>query len=461
MPAPSRPATAPSPLVPLAYLVCAAAALLVASLGIVWLATELAGHYYHPRLLALTHTVTLGWITLAIMGASYQLVPIVLARPIWSERLARWQLAVLTIAVTGMITHFYLGSWPGLATAAGLLAVGIALHLLNVGMSLRGFTRWTFTARLVVLGYAGLALTTVFGLALAANRVWPFLPGEFFPILHAHVQLALLGWISPMIVAITARVYPMFFLAPAPRPTHAFLQRWGLTVGVPAVVLGLLGVPGLLVAGALALAVAAGAHTVWVCEMVRGRKRPGLDWGLRFVLTATAFLPPAAVLGVAMAADRVAGPRVALAYAVIVLGGWISLTIIGMMLKIVPFLVWYRAYGPRAGREAVPTLPQLSWPRAEGLAYALLTGGVAGLAATVLVGDAAWIRAAGAVLALGALAFAAALARVLAHLARSSAGARTWASHSPGSRSTREEPPYSSSPRSGREEISRTLPRNA
>jgi hypothetical protein len=411
-----RPAGGLSPLVPLAYLICAAVAFLVAALGVAWLGPELAGHYYHPRLLALTHTVTLGWITLAIMGASYQLIPIVLEQPIWSERLARWQLAILAVAVTGMVAHFYLGTWPGLVAAAGLLAVGIALHLGNVGMSLRAFTGWTFTARLVVLAYGGLALTTLFGLALAGNRVWPFLPGAIFPTLHAHVQLALLGWVAPMILAVTARVYPMFFLAPAPRRWHSFLQLWGLGAGVPAVVLGLLGVPGLLVAGALAVAAGAGAHAAWMCDMAWRRKRPGLDWGLCSVLTATVFLAPAAVLGVAMAADRLAGPRVAIAYAVVTLGGWISLTIVGMMLKIVPFLVWYRVYSPRAGREPVPTLAQLSWPRAEGLAYLLLTGGVVLLAATVLVGEAAWIRAAGTVLALGALAFATALARILGHL---------------------------------------------
>jgi hypothetical protein len=415
-PARPRPGSGLSPLVPLAYLVCAAVAFLAASLSVSWLAPELAGHYYHPRLLALTHTVTLGWVTLAIMGAGYQLIPIVLEREIWSEPLARWQLAILAVAVTGMVAHFQRGTWPGLAAAAGLLAIGIALHLLNVGMSLRGFTRWTFTARLVALAYGGLALTTVFGLALAANRVWPFLPGELFPTLHAHVHLALLGWVAPMIFAVAARVYPMFFLAPTPQRWHSFLQLWGLTTGVPLVVLGLLGVPGLLVAGTLAVAAAAGAHVAWVCEMAWGRKRPGLDWGLRFILTATAFLAPAAVLGVALATDRLAGPRVALAYAVVMLGGWISLTIVGMMLKIVPFLVWYRAFSPRAGREPVPTLAQLSWPRAEGLAYVLLTGGVVLLAATVLVGEAAGIRAAGVLLALGSLAFAAALARVLGYL---------------------------------------------
>ncbi len=438
-PARPRPASGPSPLVPLGYLVCAAAAFLLASLGIAWLGPELAGHYYHPRLLALTHTVTLGWVTLAIMGASYQLIPIVLERPIWSERLARWQLAILAVAVTGMVVHFYLGTWPGLAAAAGLLAVGIALHLGNVGMSLRGFTRWTFTARLVVLAYCGLALTTLFGLALAGNRVWPFLPGELFPTLHAHVQLALLGWVAPMILAVAARVYPMFFLAPAPRRWHSFVQLWGLATGVPAVVLGLLGVPGLLVTGALAVAAAAGAHAAWVCEMAWGRKRPGLDWGLRFVLTATAFLAPAAVLGVAMATDHLAGPRVALAYAVVTLGGWISLTIVGMMLKIVPFLVWYRVYSPRAGREPVPTLAQISRPRAEGFAYLLLTGGIVLLATTVLVGEGAWIRVAGAVLALGSLAFAAALARVLGHL---HAGTQTSPPHSPDLQSSRERPPH-------------------
>ena len=331
-PARPRPGTGLSPLVPLAYLICAAVAFLAAFQSVLWLAPELAGHYYHPQLLALTHTVTLGWVTLAIMGASYQLIPIVLEREIWSERLARRQLAILVVAVTGMVAHFQLSTWPGLAAAAGLLAIGIALHLLNVGMSLRGFTRWTFTARVIVLAYGGLALTTVFGVALAANRVWPFLAGELFPTLHAHFHLALLGWVAPMIFAVAARVYPMFFLAPTPGRWHSFLQLWGLTTGVPLVVLGLLGVHGLLVAGTLAVAAAAGAHVAWVCEMAWGRKRPGLDWGLRFVLAATAFLAPAVVFGVALATDRLAGPRVALAYAVVVLGGWISLTIVGMML---------------------------------------------------------------------------------------------------------------------------------
>jgi hypothetical protein len=220
-----------------------------------------------------------------------------------------------------------------------------------------------------------------------------------------------------MILGVTARVYPMFFLGPAPRPAIAAVQLWGLAFGLPAVVTGLLGVRGLLPLGAVAVAAAAAGHASWVIETARAGKRPGLDWALRFALTATAFLVPAIPLGLALAADRLSGPRPALAYAVVVLGGWVSLTIAGMMLKVVPFLVWYRAYAPRAGRTRVPALAALGWPRVEGTAYALLTSGFALLAIAVLAGDAAWIRAAGVVVALGALAFATALARILGHLA--------------------------------------------
>jgi hypothetical protein len=409
----SRPRRGPSPLLPLRYLTVAAVAFPTAAVGVVWLAPEMTGHYYHPHLVALTHVVTLGWITLTIMGATYQLVPIVLERTIWSERLARWQLAVLIVGIVGMVAHFYIGAWPGLALAAGFLAAGVVMHLLNVTLTLRGFTDWSVTARLIVLGYAGLAATTAFGIVLAVNHVWSFLPGEFFPTLHAHAHLALLGWIAPMILGVAARVYPMFLLAPEPRGWPGELQFLGLATGVPAIVVGLVGVPDLVGPGALAVALAGAAHLWWVLTMVRRRKRPVLDWGLRFMLTGAGFLLPVAVLGLALALGGLSGPQAAGAYAILALGGWISLTIAGMMLKIVPFLVWYRVYGPLAGREPVPTLAQLCWAPAEAAAYGLLTGGVVLLAGSVAAGNAAWIRLAGTVLLLGAVAFTTTLARVL------------------------------------------------
>jgi Cytochrome C and Quinol oxidase polypeptide I len=412
----AAPGRVASPRLPLAYLIAAAAAFVLAALAVPWLAPELAGHYYQPRLLALTHTVTLGWITLTIMGASYQIVPIVLGRPIWSERLARWQLALTAAGIAGMVAHFFIGQWSGLLWAAGLVTLGVSAHLVNTALTVRGLTQWTFTARLVVLAHAGLGLTTLYGTLLGLDKVARVLPGSLFPNLHAHVHLALLGWVLPMVIGVAARVYPMFLLAREPAGWSGWVQFWGLGLGVPATVAGILASRALLAAGALAVTAAVIAHLAWVVEMVRGRRRPSLDWGLRFVLAGTLALVPATGLGLALAFDALAGPRVALSYATLALGAWASLTIVGMMLKIVPFLVWYRAYGPRAGREPVPTLPDLGWPAGERLAWVLLTTGFAALAAALWLGDATWIRAAGAVVAAGAAAFAVTLMRVLHHL---------------------------------------------
>ncbi|HYS92483.1 MAG TPA: hypothetical protein VEL48_03560, partial [Candidatus Acidoferrales bacterium] len=98
-------------------------------------------------------------------------------------------------------------------------------------------------------------------------------------------------------------------------------------------------------------------------------------------------------------------------------GGWVSLSIVGMMLKIVPFLVWYRVYSPQVGRRPVPVMAGLGWPGAEGMAWALLTVGFLSLAGAAATGNASWMGASGATLALGSLSFAAALGRVLSHLA--------------------------------------------
>jgi hypothetical protein len=285
--------------------------------------------------------------------------------------------------------------------------------------------RWTFTARCLVLALGGLALTVAFGVTLAATHGRSLFPGGPLGTVHAHFHLALLGWIAPMILGVSARVYPMFLVATDPGRAGAWIQIGGLGLGIPAVVGGLLlNRSALFVPGGLAVAGALAVHVVWVARLVQQRRRPRLDWGLRLALTGTACVVPATALGLALALGVDMGPRAALAYVVLGLGGWVSLTIAGMMLKIVPFLVWYRVYAPQAGRQPVPTLAQLSWPTAERLAYVGLTGGVLALAGAVAAAVPTVIEAAGLVVAVGALAFAAALSRTLVHLLRGAAARR-------------------------------------
>jgi Na+/H+ antiporter NhaC len=67
----------------------------------------------------------------------------------------------------------------------------------------------------------------------------------------------------------------------------------------------------------------------------------------------------------------------------------------------------------------VPALAALGWRQAEAVACVFLGAGMAGLAAAVGAGDVLSIRAAGAVVSVGALALGAALGRILWHLVSS------------------------------------------
>jgi hypothetical protein len=399
------------PGLPLTFLATAAAAFAAAAVAAPWATSALAGHYYHPALFALTHTLTLGWITLSIVGASCQIVPAVLGRPLWSARLEWVAYAALLVGAAGIVAHFALAEFVGLVYSAALVGLGVLVHAGNVTAALARLRQWTFVTRCVALAVGGLVITVVAGSLLAFNHARPFLPAVF-PAVHAHVHIALLGWVLPMVLGVAAHAYPTFLHAPEPRGRLADVQLGGLLLGVPGIALALLAWPAMLPPAATMVTVTVGAHLVWVGRTLRARRR-GLDWPVRFVLTGTVALALSTALGLGFAFDLLAGPRAALAYGVLALGGWATFTIAGMMLKIVPYLVWSAVYASRVGLQPVPSIEALSWPAVERLAWALLTPGVAGLVLAVAAASEVWIFRATLLAAAGALAFAAAVAHAL------------------------------------------------
>jgi hypothetical protein len=94
-------------------------------------------------------------------------------------------------------------------------------------------------------------------------------------------------------------------------------------------------------------------------------------------------------------------------------GGWIGLTIIGMLHKIVPFLFWTHRYGARAGAERVPLVRELVDMRRAEATYWLLNAGIPLVLAGMFFGL-LWVTTAGSVaLAAAGLVFASTMLGVL------------------------------------------------
>jgi hypothetical protein len=111
-----------------------------------------------------------------------------------------------------------------------------------------------------------------------------------------------------------------------------------------------------------------------------------------------------------------------LLYGIVAIGGALSLMVLGMLCKIVPFLTWMRSYGPRAGRQPVPLATSLGSKRCETAWLALHPAAIAVLAAGVATGATPLTRAGCGLLAGAVLAFLADMLCVARHLVRPDSG---------------------------------------
>src|SRR5262245_216027 len=119
----------PPRLLPLLYFAPAHASLALACPAVAIDPHGFAGFYYHARMVAVVHLVTLGWITASILGALYLVAPIAFRTTLparWPDYAAA---ALVWIGIIGMVAHFWIAefrgmAWSGATVAAAVLWVG-------------------------------------------------------------------------------------------------------------------------------------------------------------------------------------------------------------------------------------------------------------------------------------------------------------------------------------------------
>ena len=403
---PTVPAGVPAPpfRLPGEHFAAALAFLVLGSLGLVWVAPDLAhGLFPLPRVAGVTHLFTLGWITTSIMGALYQFLPVALWVPIRSERWAHlsfWLYAPgLALFVAGLVLRRPELSLPG----AALFGTGLLVFLVNLTITLvrareRGLTWWSLAGAALFL-----AATVALGVTLAANLRWGFLGGSRFLAVGVHLHLALAGWVMLVVIGVAHRLLPMFLLshgAPEwPGRLAAVLVgggALGLMLLYHAIPLAAFYLPAVLIgAGALSFVVQARLY-------YRHRVRRVLDPGMRLAAIAVGFL----VVGIALApialARGPAAPGLMVGYLTTVIVGGFTLFVVAHYYKIVPFLVWYHRFGPLAGKRPVPRVAELYSARTARVAVFFLAFGALALSAGILAGAPGLARGAAVLFAGGA-----------------------------------------------------------
>lgn len=380
---PGLPAVVPPPSVPLAFLAAAAAGLLACGIAWVIAAPTAAIDPTADQVVAAAHFGLLATLSMAVLGALHQFGPVVTQRPLRSVALARasfvcWLAASWLLPLGFGLAREYLVEGGG-----ALAATAIMLVALNLVPGLRTPKR---EAPIIGLRFAlaGFALTGCFGVVYVADRRanWFDLSGH---VVLAHAVIGLFAWLGLAYVAVAEKLLAMFLLAHPPRRRAGRLAVWAIPLGTAALSPGLLfNSAGLALGGAAVLLTGLGAHLVSLGAHLRHRSRP-VDLHLYFVVTSAGFLVAGAALGAAatleIGADHHVG--VALAAAAIgAVGGWLLVTLVGHLHKVVPFIAWsaLRARGVATHRSGRPLLfGDLYDHTAAGASYGLVTAGVLAL----------------------------------------------------------------------------------
>jgi hypothetical protein len=400
------PKRSPEPDLPGRYMATGLVAFVLFAAGVPLLAPELVRTNDDPRVFALTHVAVLGWITMTMFGALYQLFPVALGGTVRSARLGRWNYWVLTLGIAGFVPSFYLNWTWGVAIFGSLLVGGVLQFASQMLRSYPSVTTWHPMAYYVLAALVWLVATVALGFVYALN--WRF---AWFAVsdsmLAAHVHLGLAGWLGLTLMGVSYKLTELFSLAhrSGRRLTFGTLALWN--VALLGFALSLWFAPGtrLVLLFASALAGSAVLHVVDIGLLLRTRRRRQLSVEQWHTFASLGSLLVAAALGLVLVSGRAPDRNWVVAYGYVALAGWFGFAIVGKSYKILPFLNWLHRYSGAVGQGPVPLLRDLVDERLAWASFALLLTGVAGVTAGLLLRNVFVVQAMGALYAVGVLAF--------------------------------------------------------
>lgn len=360
-----------------------------------------------PLSFVTVHLVVLGWLSLLMLGALYQFVPVITGKPLWSQRLALAALLAIASGLAGMAIGF-LGlagigadAAPWLPAGGVLVVTGFALAALNLGMTLWHGRPLPLPAQFVAAGLFFLLVTGGLGLIFACALTVAHAPGWTLTVLARGVPLHMAagfgGWFTLTAMGVSYRLLSMFMLAPeAERWTGRWALRLSLAGLATMIVAGLLdagGNPAAALATVIGEAAAGLGFALYIADMVRlyrTRRRRVLELNSKAAAAALGFsIVAAACLAVIEGTGRTADLIGPVGYLFVF--GWLSGLGLSQLYKIIPFLTWLERFGPRMGKGPVPRVQDLVDERRAAPWFVLYF--LAVLAAATAIGAAAPIAA--------------------------------------------------------------------
>ncbi|MBL7696983.1 MAG: cytochrome C oxidase subunit I [Chitinophagaceae bacterium] len=338
-------------------------------------------HYFQPKILAITHTMALGWGTMIILGSSYQLLPVLIERKLYSNILAHLSFLFAGIGIPMLVCGFYTFNmrWPA-QYGALLIDVAIILYLVNVVASFAKSKQENIHALFMLTAGIWLFITILIGSLLVYNFTYNFLPKDSLHYLSLHAHLGIAGWFLLLVMGVGTRLIPMFLVS-GYNNKKILWWMYGLTnAGLISFAFSFLYFPSkhiyLIDVSFIAIAVLLFVYYCRKAYLTRIRRQTDAQMKvslLAVIMMVVPLLFLVAIISILMftATDI----NLVTAYGFTIFFGWLTAIILGMTFKTLPFIIWNKTYHARAGLGRTPNPKDLfSAGLFNGMALCYLTG---------------------------------------------------------------------------------------
>ncbi len=357
----------------------AALSFLVATVLLLLNTDAFSQHYFHPKTLAITHTMALGWGTMIIFGASHQLVPVVAEGKLFSETLAYITFGLAAIAIPLLVHGFFVFDMGGLTRRGGeLMVLAILFFLTNISVSIFKGKSENIHAVFVFTALLWLVFTVILGLLLVYNFTSPIFSKDFLHFLPLHAHAGIVGWFLLLVTGMAGRLIPMFLISKYTNPRLLWVIYGLINIALFFYLLdffvfektGFVLISNTLILTAVAL-------FLYYCrQSYKKRLRRLVDnqVGMSLLSVGLLLLPVIllfVIVGLLITLSQEKANLI-LAYGFMIFFGWLSAIIFGMTFKTLPFIVWNKVYHRRASLGKTPSPKDLFDPfifKIMGIAY--------------------------------------------------------------------------------------------
>lgn len=320
------------------------------------------GHYFSPKLLALTHLACLGWGTTVIFGAAYQLMPVLFETDIRDEKVPIVGFISFIIGLFFLITSFWVfdsGLFMQIGGSLVLLAILLFCWVL-IRTANASKKRKAVYLDFIISSCFWLAATGIVGLILVFNFQYPFLPKDHLMFLRIHAHMGLGGWFLLLIIGVSSKLIPMFVVSREQQEkwliNSYYLINIALLLFIVDVYLAGITCRTYVVIFIFFIGVIYYLAYLWRCFTSRIKKKIDLPISnavVSFFMLCLGIICMPLIIFFYHRGDQLS-IRISVIYGSFLFLGWISSIILGLAYKTFPFIIWARKYQSLVGKTQTP-----------------------------------------------------------------------------------------------------------